>query len=722
MDFEADFEGEFNSIRRMSPEEAENDRLFQKLRSKRRNEPEVEDGPKDEVEVITIDEVSRRDLNQSHIDHPKRSDEEIAARKRKKYSKIMHIPLTDPLRFKGVGPKVDEDLDVILVDDLEPKEAEDFSVVGDVADTSEGLKVPEEHTPTDVLDSRKEESEADRTSSESPIVIGESNVVEDYQEILESSLDAPTIDTVSKTISKVVETASEKISESLESISENISAVVEYISENITEAVDDPFVTTSKESPDPLIANRYTQSKSASITDLRKTILSQLQGKFNNLKQSAILGERYNEIYKLFEHTVRDHEGHSTLIIGPRASGKTACIETALSDLKLRYDGQFLTIRLNALIHSDDNVALREIAKQLDVNRILEDQDPDDSDLEEAATFEQRSINDTFANILATLQQKADGISIIFIIDEFEKFTTNNNKQTLLYNLFDLTQDSGTPVCVVGVSTKLTVRESLEKRVKSRFSQRIILISKVKLIEDFWHEAKLNLTTSDVTSYSQEWNFHIDKLFSTPQSNLRKLVYQNYFSIKNFKELNNSMVYAISKVNKDQPFPLDSDFSVYQNLQMVNNAQGIVASLSPLELLLTIAAARWIDKFELQVINFNLAYGEYKDMIKNYNISSTGGNSSSSGLDAKMLTNIKINQKLWSPDILKNSWEFLYKLGLLLDALGFTTNNDGHIITNTNLNKNLVIEDNRMVQLDVTLDELGNLLEENHVFKKMTSL
>ena len=44
--------------------------------------------------------------------------------------------------------------------------------------------------------------------------------------------------------------------------------------------------------------------------------------------------------------------------------------------------------------------------------------------------------------------------SIIFILDEFDLFTHHHN-QTLLYNLFDLSQSKSVPVAVVGLTCRL---------------------------------------------------------------------------------------------------------------------------------------------------------------------------------------------------------------------------------------------------------------------------
>ncbi len=56
---------------------------------------------------------------------------------------------------------------------------------------------------------------------------------------------------------------------------------------------------------------------------------------------------------------------------------------------------------------------------------------------------------------------------IAFILDEFDLFCDHRN-QTLLYNLFDTAQSRSAPILVLGISSKIDVVESMEKRVKSR--------------------------------------------------------------------------------------------------------------------------------------------------------------------------------------------------------------------------------------------------------------
>lgn len=480
---------------------------------------------------------------------------------------------------------------------------------------------------------------------------------------------------------------------------------------------------------------------SEDVLTVRRAVLAQLNGKidnFPNLLQSSLLKEKYKEVYKMFEHTVKDREGHSALLVGPRASGKTAIIQRALKEIGKNYPDQFLTINLSAYLHSDDNLAVREIARQLDYNskKIDEEQQHEVDNENLRSKFEQRGISDTFSNILAILDDASNktatdhrqSAAIIFIIDEFEKYT-GNSKQALLYNLFDLSQTSSVPICVVGISTRISTRELLEKRVRSRFSQRIIALNRPNDVEEFWNNAKLNLTINEETShklldpnYAIGWNNSLDSLYSSSVngsvSNLKKIVFQNFFSVKNFKEFCNHCVFAVSQISDKAPFIEDKHFEMYASYQPRNNIQDIIETLSTLELLLVIAAARWVEKVDLQALNFNMVYKEYKEMMQSLNAGSINLNTTSA-FDNTILSNIKINQKIWSPKVLKNSWETLYKLGIILDVI---TNSNEINNANNNINKNFIIEDTKMVQLDVTLDELSHLVGNLTVYKRLTKL
>lgn len=468
----------------------------------------------------------------------------------------------------------------------------------------------------------------------------------------------------------------------------------------------------------------------ASDIDLMKLIIKpQILGlTFPLIEQSSIY-EPYKEVLAVMEHTVRDREGQTVLLSGPRGSGKTFITEKAISVLREKYHHSFISIKLNALLHSDDKLALREIARQLDNHSRLV------SGTDQSATFEQRAISDTLTNILLTLDTNAPGrhsdevkeslVPVVIVIDEIEKFT-GDGRQTLLYNLFDLSQSSKVPICVVGISTKVTTRELLEKRVKSRFSQRIISISRPSTIESFVENIRLNLIVPPADfprftnkEYPEQWNQRIESLLAS-QLALKRIIYKIYYTTKNYKDIYHCCQLPVSRITEGKPFPDENAFEVYLQQVSSNYAQSVVKSLSHVELLLAIAAARWVEKAEVPQVNFNLAYKEYTDMMKQLNTEATTLSSSSSFVESTILASIKVSQKIWSQKVMRDCWATLYKMGILFDVI--TSNNEINAKNNTNMYKNMVIEDSKMLQIDISLEELGSLIDDLTVLRKLTRL
>ncbi len=112
---------------------------------------------------------------------------------------------------------------------------------------------------------------------------------------------------------------------------------------------------------------------------------------------------------------------------------------------------------------------------------------------------------DTLASLLALLSHPSEQSalnhdhttkSVIFILDEFDLFTTHS-RQTLLYNLFDIAQARKAPIVVLGLTTRIDVVESLEKRVKSRFSHRYVHLGLPRSIPAFWDICKQGLLVNE---------------------------------------------------------------------------------------------------------------------------------------------------------------------------------------------------------------------------------
>ena len=100
------------------------------------------------------------------------------------------------------------------------------------------------------------------------------------------------------------------------------------------------------------------------------------------------------------------------------------------------------------------------------------------------------------SEIAADAQDGVTSKSVIFVIDEFDLFATHA-RQTLLYNLFDIAQAKKAPIAVLGLTTRIDVVESLEKRVKSRFSHRYVYLSLPKSLPAYWDICRQGLSIDD---------------------------------------------------------------------------------------------------------------------------------------------------------------------------------------------------------------------------------
>ncbi|CAM8907548.1 unnamed protein product [Rhodiola kirilowii] len=172
----------------------------------------------------------------------------------------------------------------------------------------------------------------------------------------------------------------------------------------------------------------------------------------------------YSKLKFIVSSSVTEACNNSVLLLGPRGCGKTAVLELVLKDVVIEYPDMISVIRLNGMLHADDNCAIKEIARQLC--------------LEHQLSFSKMvSFDDNSQFMIAMLHEC--GLAhktIIFVLDEFDLFFTgmssNSNslsfpygKQRLLYSLLDAMQSISSQAVVIGVSCRLDADQLLEKRV-----------------------------------------------------------------------------------------------------------------------------------------------------------------------------------------------------------------------------------------------------------------
>jgi len=166
--------------------------------------------------------------------------------------------------------------------------------------------------------------------------------------------------------------------------------------------------------------------------------------------------EQVEELEGSLARAFRAGGNTSMLLVGFRGCGKSLALRTALG----RIVDPVQVVYLKGSVLGDDAAALQDIARQL-------------QPAEFHANIVLRSFQENLKFLVDALRHGAlGGQPILFVLDDFEFFA--RGKQTLLYNLLDLTQSSDAAIVVLGMSSNLTVIEELEKRVKSRFSQRQI--------------------------------------------------------------------------------------------------------------------------------------------------------------------------------------------------------------------------------------------------------
>ena len=238
----------------------------------------------------------------------------------------------------------------------------------------------------------------------------------------------------------------------------------------------------SAQKTQPLPTVVYGNISAGRELDLLKTVvMERISGK----RPLPLVGldEEYKSVHQLVENTVTAGEGNSLLLIGARGSGKTALVNRVLSEVSKDNAQDYHVIRLNGFIHTDDKIALREIWRQLGK----------EMDVEEDGSGPGKNYADTLQTLLALLSHPSEQTgehtdhvakAVIFIMDEFDLFA-QHPRQTLLYNLFDIAQSRKAPIAVLGLTTRIDVTNSLEKRVKSRFSHRYVHLSLAKSFTAF---------------------------------------------------------------------------------------------------------------------------------------------------------------------------------------------------------------------------------------------
>ncbi|KAG6515119.1 hypothetical protein ZIOFF_025504 [Zingiber officinale] len=349
----------------------------------------------------------------------------------------------------------------------------------------------------------------------------------------------------------------------------------------------------------------------------------------------------YCKLKFLIMNSISDSCNNSILLLGPRGSGKVAVVDLVLEDLKTQHPDSISVIRLNGLLHSDDNFALKiahaivlclyggkkvgrkgsslslgknktymlfqEIARQLCLDHQL--------------LFSKMASSDDNAGFMIDMLKEC-GLShksIIFVLDEFDLFA--QGKQRLLYSLLDAMQTVSSQAVVIGVSCRLDADQLLEKRVRSRFSHRKLLFvppSREDVRRLLEHILYLPKDIGLLSKYVAEFNSKI----------------QDILNDKKFQEILDSILFIDGAINNLVQFLFRavSSMSLESGLLSLENFKDshlcyqrqpktqILEGVSILELYILVCMNR-LECKEQNSYNFNSVMKEYKAIHEAYKTS-----------------------------------------------------------------------------------------------------
>ncbi|CAO2171033.1 unnamed protein product [Urochloa humidicola] len=315
----------------------------------------------------------------------------------------------------------------------------------------------------------------------------------------------------------------------------------------------------------------------------------------------------YSKLKYLVASSVSEACNNSVLLLGPRGCGKAAVVDMVLEDLKKEHPDAISVIRLNGMLHSDDNCATKEIARQLC--------------LEHQLSFSKMASSDDNTEFIIDMLREC-GLAhktILFILEEFDLFA--QGKQRLLYSLLDAMQTLTSQAVVIGVSCRLDADQLLEKRVRSRFSHRKLLFvpssleDTERLVE---HLLILAKDSSVPAKYITDYNSRLT----------------NIFSDKKFKGILNSLMdadattsnilrflfRAVSYMDMESGFlSMESFLNALSSMQRQPKMDSL-QDLSILELYILVCMHRLEDK-EQSSYNFTSIMKEYRSIQDAYKTS-----------------------------------------------------------------------------------------------------
>ncbi|THU90126.1 hypothetical protein K435DRAFT_676522 [Dendrothele bispora CBS 962.96] len=338
-----------------------------------------------------------------------------------------------------------------------------------------------------------------------------------------------------------------------------------------------------------------------------------------------------HHVTDLLRGTTERNEGNSCLLLGPRSSGKTRIIEDCISQLPQ----QPIVVRLSGWIHQTDRLAMREIAYQFNqqISSTLLQDIPGDPDENPFASSESEAISGLDSISTAHLHALISCIptlprSTIVILDAFDLFTLHP-RQSLLYSLLDTVQSlqmgSGNKgLAVVGLTTCMDTINMLEKRVKSRFSGRMIRTATPRKIVEWINIARGilmprhtgdddRMEVEDESTFREMWNNRVEQFLS---DNKTVRILEETFSItRDVRTLSRLLIQPILSLTPASPWLTSDQLEQSAVSQRIRPPYPYLYQLNYPSLCLLIASVH-MEKTGYPAITFEMLHECVRDRIR----------------------------------------------------------------------------------------------------------
>ncbi len=224
------------------------------------------------------------------------------------------------------------------------------------------------------------------------------------------------------------------------------------------------------------------------------------------------LSDQFSQTQSLLKKALLFDENSSLLFVGERGAGKSfllkKCLQMVATEEKLPLHKCFRVVTLNGLVHSNDVIVLREITRQLSSSAAAEDE------VFRAMASVKGSFCDHLNFLFDTLKDEkhSGGAPVVFVLEEFHAFVSHH-KQTVLYNLLDMTQSNNSKMVVVGMTRRYDIVSQMEKRIRSRFDNRQVLFPLLdfeSLNELLRYKLRVSSESASSNEAVSKWNASVD--------------------------------------------------------------------------------------------------------------------------------------------------------------------------------------------------------------------